>query len=80
MVLLRHLTNKFKNIPTIEDFLAHAQDDFHVRKLAISRLLVNIIRAIRWRGLDIPDQLEDDENVLRGDYDTMDGAELGSVD
>jgi len=72
--------NTFKHIPTIEDFWANAHDDFNVRKLAFSRLLVGMMRAIRWRGLDIPDQLEDDENVLREDYDTMDGIELGPVD
>ena len=38
------------------------------------------MRAIKWRGLDIPDQLEDDENVLREDYDTVDGIKLGPVD
>ena len=45
-----------------------------------SRLLVGMVRAIKWRGLDIPNQLEDDENVLRADYDTMDGTELNPVD
>lgn len=38
------------------------------------------MRAVIWRGLDIPDQLEDDENVLREDYDTLDGTELSLVD
>ena len=51
-----------------------------MRKLAFSRLSVGMMRAIRWRGLDILDQLEDDENVLRGDYDTVDGTELSPVD
>ena len=64
--------NTFKHVPTIEDYWANAQDGFHVRKLAFSRLSVNMMRAIRWRGLDIPDQLEDD--------DTMDGTELNPVD
>ena len=39
-----------------------------------------MMRAIKWRGLDIPDQLEDDENVLREDYDTVDGTQLSPVD
>ena len=43
-----------------------------MRELAFSRLLVGMMRAIRQRGLDIPNQLEDDENVLREDYDTVD--------
>ena len=30
--------NIFKHVPTIEDFWANAEDDFHVRKLAFSRL------------------------------------------
>ena len=51
-----------------------------MRKLAFSRLLVNMMRDIRWRGLDIPDQLEDDGNVLREDYDTVEGTELNPVD
>ena len=38
------------------------------------------MRAIRWRGLDIPYQLEDDRNVLREDYDIVDGMELGPMD
>lgn len=37
--------NTFKHIPTIEDFWANAQDDFHVRKLAFSRL--SVVRAIK---------------------------------
>ena len=66
--------NEFKHVPTIEDFWANAKDDFHVRKLAFSRLSVNMMRDIKWRGLDIPDQLEDDESVLREDYDTVEGT------
>lgn len=72
--------NKFKHVPTIEDFWANAKDDFHVRKLAFSRLSVDMMRSIRWRGLDIPDQLEDDRNVLRKDYDTVVGTDLNPVD
>ncbi|MDF3675429.1 hypothetical protein, partial [Enterobacter hormaechei] len=34
----------------------------------------------KWRGLDIPDQLEDDGNVLREDYGTVEGTELNPVD
>ena len=45
--------NTFKHIPTLEDFWANAQDDFHVRKLAFSKLSVGMMRAIKWRGLDI---------------------------
>ena len=48
-------------------------------KLSFSRLLVNMMRDIRWRGLDILDQLEDDEKMLREDYDSMDGIELNPV-
>lgn len=59
--------NTFKHVPTIEDSWANARDDFHVRKLVFSRLSMNMMRTIRWRGLDIPDQPEDDENVLRED-------------
>ena len=51
-----------------------------MRKLAFSRLSVDMMRAIRWRGLDILDQPEDDENVPREDYDTVDGTEFGPVD
>ena len=72
--------SEFKHVPTIEDFWANAKDDFHVRKLAFSRLSVNMMRDIRWRGLDIPDQLEDDRNVLREDYETVVGTELNPVD
>ena len=72
--------NAFKHVPNIEDFWANAKDDFYVRKLAFSRLSVNMMRDIRWRGLDIPDQLEDDKNVLKEDYDTVDGMELSVVD
>ena len=39
-----------------------------------------MMRAIRWRGLDIPDQLEDDGNVLREDYNTVEGTKLNPVD
>ncbi len=39
-----------------------------------------MMSTIKWRGLDILDQLEDDENVLRKDYDTVDGTELNPVD
>ena len=46
----------------------------------MSRLSVGMMRAIRWRGLDIPDQLEDDENVLREDYNIVDGTEFGPMD
>ena len=41
---------------------------------------MNIMRAIKWRGLHIPDQLEDDEEVLREDYDIVEGTELSPVD
>ena len=71
--------NTFKHIPTIEDFWANAQDDFHVRKLAFSRLSVDMMRAIKWKGLDIPNQLEEDEEVLREDYNTVEGTELNPV-
>ena len=43
-----------------------------MRKLAFSRLLVGMMRAIGWRGLDILDQLED--------YDIVDGTKLGPMD
>lgn len=36
----------FKHIPTMEDFWANAQDDFHVRKLAFSKLSMGMMRAI----------------------------------
>ena len=49
-----------------------------MRKLAFSRLLVGMMRAIKWRGLDISDQLEDEE-VLGEDYYTVEGTELGPV-
>ena len=51
-----------------------------MRKLVFSRLSMGMMRTIRWRGLDIPNQLEDDGNVLREDYDIVDGTELGPVD
>ena len=39
-----------------------------------------MMRAIKWRCLDIPDQLEDDEEVLREDYNIVEGIELSPVD
>ena len=39
-----------------------------------------MMRAIKWRGLDIPNQLEDDEEVLREDYNIVDGTKLSPVD
>ena len=39
-----------------------------------------MMRAIKWRGLDILDQLEDDEEVLRKDYNIVEGTELSPVD
>ena len=45
-----------------------------MRKLAFSRLSVNMMRDIRWRILDIPNQLEYDGDVLREDYDTIEGT------
>lgn len=41
---------------------------------------MGMMMAIKWRGLDIPDQLEDDEDVLRKDYSTVEGIELSPVD
>lgn len=41
---------------------------------------MGMMRTIRWRGLDILDQLEDYENVLREDYDMVDGTKSGPVD
>ena len=70
----------FRHVPTIEDFWANATDDFHVRKLAFSRLSVDMMRTIRWRGLDIPDQLKDDDNVLREDFEEVENTELSPVD
>ena len=37
---------------------------------------MGMMRAIKWRGLDISDQLEDDEDVLREDYNTVEGTQL----
>lgn len=39
-----------------------------------------MMRAIRWRDLDIPDQLEDDDNVLREDFEEVEKTKLGPVD
>ena len=39
-----------------------------------------MMRDIKWRDLDIPDQLEDDGDVLREDYNTVERTELNPVD
>ena len=41
---------------------------------------MNIMRAIKWRGLDIADQQGDDEKALREDYNIVEGTELSLVD
>ena len=39
-----------------------------------------MMRATKWRGFDIPDQLEDDEEILSEDSNIVEGTELSLVD